>query len=147
MNTNSWFEVKLKYVKESEDGTLKNVTLPFMVDAVSFGEAEERMYGFAEEFCRGSFTVTSIKRDNIEDILLYEDDDVWYRVVVSMLSINEDSGREANVSRHYLVTAPSVKEAHNRVTEYFTGNVVATRILSVKETNIEEIYPYVPVEA
>ena len=39
----NWFECKIKYEKTMENGLTKPVTEPYLVDALSFTEAEARI--------------------------------------------------------------------------------------------------------
>lgn len=64
----TWFLCKVKYAKENEEGLLKNVSEQYLVDAVSFTEAEARIYDMLGSVIRGDFQVTSISKSNIVDV-------------------------------------------------------------------------------
>ena len=63
----TWFECKVKYDKMMENGMQKKVTEPYMVDALSFTEAEARIIKEMTPFISGDFSVANIKRANISE--------------------------------------------------------------------------------
>ena len=111
----TWYEVKVKYTKQLENGTIKRVTEPYLVDAVSFTESEARIYKEVCETCQGECSVEAIKKDNIVDIFLYEDSDVWYRCTINRIDYDDESGKERKVKEAMMVTASSVQEAAQRI--------------------------------
>ena len=133
------FEVKVKYTKQLEDGTLKRVTEPYIVNAQSFTDAETMIYAQVGEFVRGEFIVTAIKRDNIVDIFEYEDSETWYEGRISFSSLDADSGKSKEVTHKMLVTANSVKGAYNRFGESLADMLSQYEVKSVKETQIQGI--------
>jgi hypothetical protein len=143
---NSWHTVKVKYTKEFEDGTLKRVTEPYLVSAVSFTDAEARIYEEVGEFVRGEFLVTSIAKTDFNDIIQYDDADTWYKCKVSYVSEDADSGKEKKVNTNYLVSAHNVKEAYDRLEESMKGLMVSYEIPMISLTQYMEIFPYVATE-
>lgn len=139
---NNWFEVKCKYTRQLEDGRLKRVTEPYLVDAMSFTEAEERIIKEVGESTPGEFIITAIKRENITDIFAYEDEEVWYSGVLAYRTVDEDSGREKSVRHKMLVTANSVKQADERFKESLSEMLVTYEIKEIKETALVEVFPY-----
>ncbi len=143
---NSWHTVKVKYTKEFQDGTLKRVTEPYLVSAISFTDAEARIYQEVGEFIRGEFMVTSIAKTDFNDIFQYDDAEVWYKAKVSYVSEDADSGKEKKVNTNYLVSAHNVKEAYERIEESLKGLMVTFEIPTISVTTIVEIFPYVAME-
>ncbi|MFD1552854.1 hypothetical protein DNU06_08180 [Putridiphycobacter roseus] len=143
---NSWHTVKVKYTKEFQDGTLKRVTEPYLVSAISFTDAEARIYQEVGEFIRGEFMVTSIAKTDFNDIFQYDDAEVWYKAKVSYVSEDADSGKEKKVNTNYLVSAGNVKEAYERIEESLKGLMVTFEIPTISVTPIVEIFPYVAME-
>ena len=79
----SWFNVKVKYTKQLEDGTFKRVSEPYLVAAMTFTDAEARIYGELGALIRGEFLVTGIARADFHDIFHYDDADVWYKCKIT----------------------------------------------------------------
>ncbi|HIP36577.1 MAG TPA: DUF4494 domain-containing protein [Crocinitomix sp.] len=143
---NSWHTVKVKYTKQLTDGTLKRVTEPYLVNAISFTEAEARIHQEVGEFVRGEFMVTSIVKTDFADIFQYDDAEDWYKCKVAYITEDLDSGKEKKVNNNFLVSAHTVKEAYERIEESLKGLMVTYEISVIQKTPFIEIYPYAPIE-
>jgi len=139
---NNWMTVKVKYTRQLDNGALKRVTEPYLISAMSFTEAEARIYEELGQIIRGEFNVVSIARTEIHDIFTYDDADVWYLSKIQYESMDADSERAKKVTQNFLVTANSVKEASERVKENLSTLLVDFKIKSVVESPIVEIFPY-----
>ena len=87
----NWFECKVRYDKLQENGAAKKVTEPYLVDALSFTEAEARITEEQKPFISGEFEVSAVKRCKIAEIVLQEDEeaDKWYLVKVGFITVDE----------------------------------------------------------
>jgi hypothetical protein len=140
---NNWFTVKLKYNKELENGSFKRVSEPYLLAAMSFTDAETRIFSELGDLIRGEFTVSNIARTEFHDIFHYEDSDTWYKCRISFQSETDESEKAKKVSQNFLVSANSVKEAYERIQESLSGMMVDYDILSIILSPIVEIFPYV----
>ena len=61
----TWFEVKVKYVKVDQDGRERKVSEVYLIDAVSFTDAEARTIEQMQQIIRGEFHIDNIKKSNI----------------------------------------------------------------------------------
>lgn len=138
----TWFLCKVKYAKENEEGLLKNVSEQYLVDAVSFTEAEARIYDMLGSVIRGDFQVTSISKSNIVDVFFFDDVDVWHKCKITYIVADADSGKEKKVTQYMLVTAHNVKEAYDRIYESLNNMLVSFNVPDVSESQIVEIFPY-----
>ncbi|KEO74659.1 DUF4494 domain-containing protein [Anditalea andensis] len=138
----TWFLCKVKYAKENEQGLLKNVSEQYLVDAVSFTEAEARIYDMLGSVIRGDFQVTNISKSNIVDVFFYEDVDIWHKCKITYVVADADSGKEKKVTQYMLVTAHNVKEAYERIYESMSNMLVSFNVPDVTESPIVEIFPY-----
>ena len=59
--TADWFETKIRYEKTMEDGSMKAVTESYVVDALSFTEAEASITEEMSMYISGDFKITGIK--------------------------------------------------------------------------------------
>ncbi|WP_026135638.1 DUF4494 domain-containing protein [Nafulsella turpanensis] len=141
-----WFQCKIKYQKEEENGKIKNVSEPYLVDAVSYTEAEARIYEELGSVIRGEFEVTSITKSRFVDIFHYDDNDVWYKCKVTYMVADENSGKEKKITNMMLVTAANVKEAYDRIQESLSTMLVPFEIPEIAQSPIVEIFPYVSEE-
>ena len=138
----TWFLCKVKYAKENEQGLLKNVSEQYLVDAVSFTEAEARIYDMLGSVIRGDFQVTNISKSNIVDVFFYEDVDIWHKCKVTYVVADADSGKEKKVTQYMLITAHNVKEAYERIYESMSNMLVTFNVPDITESPIVEIFPY-----
>jgi hypothetical protein len=143
---NSWHTVKVKYTKQLQDGTLKRVTEPYLVNSISFTDAEARIHQEVGEFVRGEFMVTSISKTDFADIFHYDDAEVWYKCKVAYVSEDADNGKEKKINNNFLVSAHNVKEAYDRIEESLKGLMVSYEVSVIQVTPILEIFPYLAIE-
>ena len=139
---NNYFTVKVKYSKQLDNGAIKRVTEPYLLAAMSFTDAEARIYQELGDVIRGEFTVTAISRTDIHDIFVYDDEDVFYKCKVVYDNIDADGSKAKKVSQIFLVTADSVAQAHERIKESLLGLMVDFEIPSIVVSPIVEIFPY-----
>jgi|TARA_R110000737_G_scaffold182215_1_gene205596 hypothetical protein len=139
---NNWFTVKVKYTKQLENGSFKRVTEPYLLAAMTFTDAEARIYEELGQIIRGEFNVVGITRTEIHDIFLYEDADVWYKVKLTYDSVDADAEKAKKVTQNFLVSASSVKEAYDRIKESLSTLLVDFIIPSITVSPIVEIFPY-----
>lgn len=142
---NSWFTVKVKYTKQLDDGTFKRVSEPYLIAAMTFSDAETRIYEELGMSIRGEFVVNGIARTDIHEIFYYEDADTWYKckITYEAASDNPDEGGKAKkISQNMLVSAHSVKEAYERIKESLKGMMMDYMIPSISISPIVDIFPF-----
>jgi hypothetical protein len=139
---NNWFTVKVKYTKQLENGQFKRVSEPYLLAAMTFTDAEARIYEELGNIIRGEFNVVGIARTEIHDIFAYDDADYWYKVKISYEAPTEDEEKGRKVSQNFLVAAHSVKDAYERIKESLSGMMVDYQIPSIAISPIVDIFPY-----
>lgn len=138
----NWFTVKVKYTKQLDNGGLKRVSEPYLLGAMTFTDAEARIYEELGSIIRGEFQVAGIARTEFQDVFQYEEEDVWYKCKISYEDIDNDSEKAKKVAQNFLVTASSVKEAFDRINESLSGLMIDYSILSISLSPIVDIFPY-----
>jgi len=138
----NWFETKISYEKEIEGGMMKKVTEPYLVDALSFTEAEARIIKEMTPFMSGEFTVANIKRANYTEIFEDEAGDRWYKAKVIFISIDEKSGVEKKTASNMLVQALTIHQAIENLDKGMKGTMADYEIASMTETMLMDIFPY-----
>ena len=88
----NWFECRVKYDKMLENGMQKKVTEPYLVDALSFTEAEARIIEEVSPFISGEFSVSAVKRANFSELFFDETGDRWYKCKLNFITLDEKSG-------------------------------------------------------
>jgi hypothetical protein len=138
---NNWFTVKVRYTKQLENGSFKRVSEPYLLAAMTFTDAEARIYEELGTVIKGEFDVVGISRTEIHDIFAYDDADVWYRCKVTYEREDGDSEKTKKVSQNFLVSAHSVKDAYDRIKESLSTLMVDFLIPSIIVSPIVEIFP------
>jgi len=140
----NWFTVKVKYTKQLDNGQFKRVSEPYLLAAMTFTDAEARIYEELGNVIRGEFDVVGISRTEIHDIFAYDDADIWYKCKVTYEREDGDSEKVKKVSQNFLVSAHSVKDAFDRIKESLSTLMVDFLIPSIIVSPIVEIFP--PIE-
>ena len=141
---NKWFECKVKYVKTMENGLEKPVTETYLVDALSFTEAEKRFLEEIRPFMSGEFEVTSIKPVKFADVFFcdLESADKWFKCKLAYITVDEKSGAEKRSNFLTLVQAADLRESIKYLDEQMKGTICDYQIAQVSETLIMDVYPY-----
>lgn len=140
----NFFECKIRYEKTLENGMQKKVTETFLVDSLSFTEAEKRIIEEVQPFISGEFTVSDIKRANYSELFFSNEGtaDRYFKCKVLFITLDEKSGSEKKTASYMLVQASCLQEALYRLTEGMKGTMSDYEIASISETPIMDVYPY-----
>jgi len=138
----NWFECKIKYEKTAEEGKIVKVNEAYLVDALSFTEAEARIISEMQPFISGEFVVSNIRRARISEMFQNETGDKWYRSKVMFISLDEEKGVEKRTASTMMVQANNIKEAWDGILEGMKGSMADYEVASIVETNIMDVYKY-----
>ncbi|GHU64074.1 hypothetical protein FACS1894160_3290 [Bacteroidia bacterium] len=138
----NWFECKVSYEKMMENGIQKRVTEPYLVDALSFTEAEARIIEEMKPYISGEFIVTDIKRAKIAELFFNENGDKYYKIKVYFITLDEKSGTEKKTASQMLAQASDLKEAIEVLEKGMKGTLADYTIASVTETLIMDVFPF-----
>ena len=140
----TWFECKVRYEKTMENGMNKKVTEPYLVDALSFTEAEARIIEEVSPYISGEFTIADIKRANYTELFFCEEEsaDRWFKCKLTFISLDEKSGAEKKTSSNVLVQAADLRDAVKKLDEGMKGSMMDYVISSMAETAIMDVYPF-----
>lgn len=148
MGMHTWFECRIRYEKLMENGMNKKVTEPYLVDALSFTEAEARIIGEMTPFITGEFTVTDIKRANYSELFTTEEEsaDKWYAGRLEFITLDEKSAAEKKTYTNVLIEAADMRDAMKKLDEGMKGTMADYSSVLLKETKIMDVFPYTPQE-
>ena len=138
----NWFECKIKYEKTLESGMVKKVTEPYLVDALTFTEAEARILEEIRPFMSGEFEVSDIKRARYSELFDDGQGDRWYKCKVQFITLDEKSGAEKKTATQMLVRAGDLREAVKNLDEGMRGTMADYEIAAVQETAIMDVFPF-----
>ena len=134
----NWFECKVRFDKMQENGTVKRVNEPYLVDALSFTEAEARIIEELTPFISGEFSVSAVKRTKITEIFWDETGDRWFMVKVSFLTIDEKGNEKS--STFILVQASDFRGAFENFVKNMETGMADYEIQSIAETPLMDVY-------
>lgn len=139
-----WFECKVRYDKTLETGLLKKVTESYLVDALSFTEAEERFLQEIEPMMSGEYSVSDIKRAKISELFESIDttDDKWYKAKVAYIAYDEKKGVEKHTNQIMLIQAKDLRVAVQNLDKGMQGTMGDWDIISIAETPIMDIFKF-----
>lgn len=136
-----WFETKVKYEKIQENGSTKKVNEPYLVDALTFTEAEARIIEEIKPFMSGEFTISAVKKTKVAEIFFDERGDKYYMVKVMFITPDEKTGVEKKSASFILVQASDFQGAVDRFNEGMKGTMGDFEIASITETPLMDVYP------
>ena len=142
--TANWFEAKVKYMKVNEDGREKKENEAYLLDAMSYTEAESRIMHEMESVISGDYYISSLKKSNITELVPSEDenDDRWYKAKVNIIDADEVSGKEKSTGQYYLVAASNINKALENLEKSLASFVVPYEIASLTDTQFMDVFPY-----
>lgn len=136
----NWFECKVRYDKMVEQGVIKKVTESFLVDALSFTEAEARIIEEQTPFMSGEFSVSAVKRTKISEIFRDDSADKWYLAKVAFITIDEKTAAEKRAISQILVAGGSFDGAYDNFKEGMKGVMGDFDLVSLTETPLLDVY-------
>ena len=138
------FEVKVKYDKIVENGVIKKVPEQYVVDALSFTEAEERITKEVAVYSSGEFEVTDIKKARITEVIESEDAaaDKWYKARVAFIIIDEKTEKEKRAVQTMLVQGTSLEAALETLRTSLSRGMGDWLVAGITETQIMDVIRY-----
>ncbi len=141
----TWYLCKIQYMKQLEDGKMKIVSEDYLIDAVSFTDAEARIYKLVSSTIN-EFNIVGVRKTNFRDVFNYDDTEKWFKCKMSYVAVDESGGKEKRINSYMLVSADNPKQAYERLEEQMAAMIVPYDITDVNATTIVEVFPYVAAE-
>ena len=142
---NYWFECKVSYERQADSVGMKKVSESYLVDALSFTEAEERIIKEVRPFVSvGELEVVNIRRARIAELFLNEEaeDDRYFRAKVNFITVDEKSGSEKKTSATMIVKSDSLPNAVTELKAQLDSQMASYEIASVTDTQILDVFQY-----
>ena len=142
--TATWFECKIRYEKIMEDGLPKKINDVYVVDALSFSEAEERIIEEMSSYISGEIEIVDVKIAPYREIFFADDNlaDQWFKAKLSFITIDERTDKEKRTSMMYLVNAGNISSAINNIDEVMSGTMIDYATTSISATKIFDVFEY-----
>lgn len=136
-----WIETKLRYDKVMENGAMKKVTEPYLVDALSFAEAEARIIEEMRPFISGEFTVEAVKKAKIAEVFGSDTASRWWKVRVAFITVDERTGAEKRNLTDFLVAGEDLDDVLSSFKQNMKGTMADYEVTAIAETAILDIFP------
>ncbi|MBQ0049668.1 MAG: DUF4494 domain-containing protein [Bacteroidales bacterium] len=138
-----WFTCKIKFNKVSEEGLMTKVQETYLLDALSFTEAEARFLEEMAPFMNDEFEITDIKKTRVSELFTSVDSlaDKWYKAVVALITLDEKSGKEKRTNCPMYVQAANITDALHNLHAGMQGSLSDYVVVSLAETPILDVYP------
>ena len=136
----TWIEVRARYDKMMENGVVKKIVEPYLVDALSCTEAEARVTQELTPFISGDFRISSVVTTKISEIFWDETGDKFYKVKVNFITLDEKTATEKKSATYILVQASSFKDAYDNFVAGMKGTMADYEIEQICETKIVDVY-------
>lgn len=142
--TAMWFECKIRYEKIMEDGLPKKINDVYVVDALSFSEAEERIMEEMSSYTSGEIEIVDVKIAPYREIFFADDNlaDQWFKAKLSFITIDERTDKEKRTSMMYLVNAGNISSAISNIDEVMRGTMIDYVTTSISATKIFDVFEY-----
>lgn len=138
----SLFECRVRYSKiDEQSGGEKRVTETYLLDALTYTEAEARITEQMHELTGSEFSIAGIRKAKYAEILPSDDGDRWFKARVTFLCLDENSGKEKKVSQSVLAMANDVKDAVDRIVDGMNGTTADFVVTAVAESPIMDYFP------
>ena len=138
-----YFDCKIKYRKIDGNGVQKVTTESYIIDALTFSEAEANIQKEMSAYISEEFKVTNIKVANYSEIIKDERGDRWFKSKVSLIAYDETSGKEKKTNIYLLIQANNAKEAYDNTVKAMSNTMGDFKVPAVTETNIIEVFEYI----
>lgn len=127
----------------------KKVIEYYVVDALSFGEAEETITKEMSAYISGEFEVKNITPATYHEIFFSENDndDRWYKTKLQFITIDEKTEKEKRNSVTYLVQAATLNGAVKNVDEVMNGTMIDYVISNISETKFMDVFEHAAKKA
>lgn len=142
---NYWFECKVSYERQADSMGMKKVSESYLVDALSFTEAEERIIKEIRPFVSvGELEVVNIRRARIAELFLNEEaeDDRYFRAKVNFITVDEKSGSEKKTSATMIVKSDSLPNAVTELKAQLDSQMASYEIAAVTDTQVLDVFQY-----
>ena len=122
----------------------KKMTELYIVDALSFTEAEGRVIKEMSCYLSGEFEVVSEKITNYSEIVMSDnaEADKWYKVKINYIVIDEKTEKEKKTAVYYLVQAKDIDDARRMTNKHMEGTMMDWDCEAVSETKIMDVFLY-----
>lgn len=142
-----FFISTVRYDKVLPNGAVRPVNEQYLLDALSFTEAEARTIERLTPYMSGEFVIAKMTRPRIAELVQDADNgDRFYRVGYAFTTLDEKTGQEKRQGVAVLVKAHDFADAYDTFKQAMASTLADWELVSIAETTILDYFPYSPVE-
>lgn len=138
----NYFLIKIKFEKTADEGKIVKVSESYLVDGLTFSEAENRIIEEMKPFISGEFSVATINPYKVSEIFENAESEKIFRVKVNFIQLIEETGKEKKIPAYMLVYADDIKQAEENFKTGMKGSMADYRVEKIEETKILEIFKF-----
>lgn len=140
--TTTWSECSVRYERQGENGMETKVTELYVVEALSFGDAEESITREMSSYVSGTFEVKNINPAAYGEIFFSDSptDDKWYKTKLSFITIDEKTEKEKRTTVSFLVQASNFNGALKNIEEGMKSSLIDYVVANISETKIMDVF-------
>lgn len=138
----NWFECVIKYERTGDEGRVEKVKESYIMDALSFTEAEARLTEYIEPFIDGQFSVSAVKRAKINELFYNDEGEKWFKSKINFITLDEEKGIEKRTAVTMMAQANDIQEALDMITKGMKGSMADYEVYSLTCTEIVEVVKY-----
>lgn len=133
----SWFQCKVTYDKEVEQGMMRRVHEYYLVDAGDFTDAEERMV-------REMSSLGLVRLDIVKKVVFSEtffnNGSLFFKAKVGFVQLDEKNGVEKKKYSNILIQANSFRDAFDELENQMKPTLYDWTLVSLQETPIVDVF-------
>ena len=137
---NNWYQVKVKYAKQSEAGKFKRISENYLINGVNFTEVENRAYEEIGQMVRGEFSITGCNPKNFADVVAYDDVDYWFEGTIKFQSMEDEKSKP--VTQKILVSGADISDAFDNIKESCDKFMSDYEIIAISKSSIVDVFPF-----
>lgn len=137
-----WYEIGLRYKKVMEDGTKKFTTEHYVVEAMSFSQAESRIVEEMMHYISDTYEIKTIKKAAYKEVFFsdVDKDDKWYKAKLQFITIDVKTKKEKFSNFIYLLQSSSLDKACISIDKFMGETMTAYSSMSLLKTKLMDVF-------
>lgn len=134
-----FFNIKVKYLTQLEDQSIKKVTKQYVLKAISFTDAEAQIRTNLENDIP-EFNIVNCNPFNIQDVRIDETKENFFKVKVAYQDIDEATGKVKKLIENYIIQGNEIKDVTTSTNEMLNGSIMDYVIENIQLTKIDNVF-------
>jgi len=136
----TYYEGKISYLKETDNGSLQNIKEVYLLDAISYTDAEAELLRRLQESIK-EFKIEGIRKMKLAEVFIQDIGNVFFKMKVLYITFDEKSQKEKFSPHFYIINADDPAEAYNTLKKNL-GTLNDYKITDINTTPILQVFQY-----